>query len=287
MAKKKFRSTRNSKSNKTVKKRNTKLSEKSFLNNLENNRVSSKYEYILQKRVNTIKKKGAKKYKVTKYDTISINKFKPNNYYRIYLRRKGTSDKRLLGFGKFYNIPFISSLTGKQHAGYAFKIRTGKPPKGWIRTTKLYKTIQKEIEDVSKESGAEIRANLLPVRKYYHPKYMIFSDEKIKLSQKPKVVGVSVLLQFNYGHQNWLNKRIVFIDMRDEFPRKRPTYKQLYKMTDKIEEIINDSINLNFVSVINGQAEINVVAINGFIPTTFVPKSHVSPFGKSNRSIFK
>lgn len=280
---------------KIIKKRNSKLHSKpaskkrehDFLKSLSENRTKSNFKYELQKRVISRKKKNGRVYKVTKYVQIPITKFKPAQYYRIYLVHKKSKDKRLLGFGKFYNIPFVSKLTNKQHAGYAFKPTRGKAPKGWIRTTRLYKAIQSEVADAAKESGADIRASLIPVRKFYHPKYMIFSDYKLKLSDKPKVIGVSVLLQFNYGHQNWLNKRVVFIDMRDEFRNKRIQYKDLYKHREEIEEVINSSIRLNFVSVIQGQADIGVVAINGFIPTTFTPKTHVSPFGKQQRSIIK
>lgn len=269
--------------------RNTRKSKSrnSILENLATNRKHSNYKYEIQKKVITIKKKNGRRYKVTSYVNIPITKFEAGKYYKIYLIHKKSKDRRLLGFGNFYNIPFVSKLTGKQLAGYAFKPTKGKAPKGWVKTTKLYKTIQKELEDAAKESGADIRASLIPVRKYYHPKYMIFSDYKVKLSDKPKIIGVSVLMQFNYGFQNWLNKRVVFIDMRDEFRNRRIAYKDLYKHIDEIEEVINASIRLNFVSVIQGQADIGVVAINGFIPTTFTPKTHISPFGRQERNIIK
>jgi len=278
---------------KKVIKRNTarrkRVYKKSVIEQLATNRKHSNYEYEIRKRVITKKKKGKRTYKITKYVKIPVHKFKPNKYYRIYLIHKRTKDKRLLGFGKFYNIPFVSTLTGKQHVGYAFKATKAKAPKGWIASSKLYTLFQREIERAAKdaEPKADVRASLMPIRKWYHPKYEIFSDYKVKLSDKPDVIGVSVLLQFNYGHQNWMNKRVVFVDQRDEFRGKKMTWKELTDHKDDIADVITSSIDLNFVSVINHQAEISVVAINGFIPTKFVPKGHVSPFGKSQRSIIQ
>lgn len=216
------------------------------------------FTFVVQRRTG---KKG--KYR---YVSVSKKKFKKGSHYRIFIKHKRTGQRRLLGFGKFYTFPERSKFTKKLMGGRTFdpkplpKSASGK----WVPTWKIIRQVEEEVYSAGREQHVEVRGSIIPVKRWYHTEYKVYSDTIRKPSEKLKGVAVSVLLHYVYPNNQWIQKRTVVLDLR---PR-GIMIKNLVKYEEKIIDFVVTEMRFEHPTL--NFRETNVLAVNGFVPLDYL-----------------
>jgi len=133
------------------------------------------------------------------------------------------------------------------------KKRIGK----WYPVDKIVAGIQREILEHATERGVEARGAIIPMKRYFHTDWLIYSDRILKGKTLIKKAFVNCAVLFIYPQQQWVGKQSILI----EFER-RVRIDKLYTLVDKLEDRINADLGF-----LHSQADdISLVEINGFIP---------------------
>lgn len=200
---------------------------------------------------------------VSKYLEIGASEFIPNRDYRIFIKHKKTRQRRLLGIGKFRDIPIRSKDIDRfqyQLGGRKFdaSLKYPKKAKGkWIPVDRIVAGIQREIQEHAMEKGVEARGAIIPMKRYFHTDWLIYSDHILKGNTLVKKVFVNCAVEFIYPQQQWIGKQSILI----EFQRKMQL-KKLHLIQERLEKRINSDL-----SFLHSQADdISLVQINGFLP---------------------
>lgn len=198
--------------------------------------------------------------------TIPINEdeFIKSKKYEVYIRHKATRQRRLLALGKLQDIPIFTKQPerfGNVLAGRTFdpKLKYPKRKHGkWVPVNKIVRDIQKELEEIGKDIQTEIRASIIPLKRYFHSKWKIYSDEIVSGNKQYRAIFVHCAVRFVYPNQDWIGKQSILLDFQDEKVR----LSQLHKMIPKLEDDLNFRLEL-----LHPQAEnVSVIEVNGFIP---------------------
>lgn len=194
---------------------------------------------------------------------INADEFKSGLQYEIYIRHKPTKQRRLLAIGRLSDIPIYSKQTeifGKQLGGRTFdtSFKTAKKAKGrWVPVSRIVHQIQKELEEYGTDLKTEVRASIIPLKRYFHTKWKIYADNPIKGTKLIKKCFVHCAVRFVYPNNDWIGKQSVFL----EFSR-RIRINQVYKLRERLEERINGDLEL-----LHPNADlVSLVEVNGFIP---------------------
>lgn len=198
--------------------------------------------------------------------TVQVNQdeFIRGKNYEIYIRHKKTRQRRLLSIGLLHDIPIFTKIperSGQVLAGRTFDPKLKYPKKRhgkWIPVNRILKQIQKELEEIGSDLDTEIRASIIPLKRYYHSKWKIYSDKIVKGNAKYTAVFVHCAVRFVYPNQDWIGKQSILLDFQEE----KVKLSQLHKMTNQIEEDLNFRLEL-----LHPQADnVSVIEVNGFVP---------------------
>lgn len=195
---------------------------------------------------------------------ISADEFIKSKSYEVYIKHRPTKQRRLLALGNLQDIPILTKQPerfGQQLAGRTFD-PTKKYPKRargkWVPVNRIVRDIQKELEERGLEFRTEVRASIIPLKRYFHTKWKIYSDEPVAGNKKYKAIFVHCAVRFVYPNQDWIGKQSILLDFED----KKYRLSQLHKIVPKIEELLNFRLEL-----LHPQAEnVSLVEVNGFIP---------------------
>src|SRR5258708_31551863 len=103
----------------------------------------------------------------------------------------------------------------------------------------------------------EARGAIIPMKRYFHTDWLIYSDHILKGKTFVKRVLVNCAVQFIYPQQQWIGKQSLFL----EFER-RIQLKNIHKLINQFEGQLNRDLGF-----LHPQADdISLVEINGFIP---------------------
>lgn len=208
-------------------------------------------------------KKG-KKY-VSRFIEINASEFIPDREYRIFVRHKPTKQRRLLGFGKFRDIPIRSKDINKfqkQLGGRTFNpnLKYPKKAKGkWIPVDKIVAGIQREIQEHATDRGTEVRGAIIPMKRYFHSDWKIYSDRILKGKTFVRRVLVNCAVEFIYPQQQWIGKQTIFVDFE-----RRIMIKNIDNLVQR--EDFQGKINRDLGFLHSQADDISLVEINGYIP---------------------
>ncbi len=195
---------------------------------------------------------------------INADEFVKSKSYEIFIRHKATRQRRLLAIGKLQDIPILTKQPeriGQQLAGRTFdaSLKYPKRAKGkWVPVDRIVRGIQKELEEIGKDSRTEVRASIIQMKRYFHTKWKIYSDKPVGGNKEYRAIFVHCAVRFVYPNQDWIGKQSILLDFQDE---KIPLSK-LHKMVPEIEADLNFRLEL-----LHPQADnVSVVEVNGFIP---------------------
>lgn len=195
---------------------------------------------------------------------INSDEFIKSKNYEVYIRHRPTRQRRLLALGKLQDIPIFTKQPerfGQQLAGRTFD-PTKKYPKrargNWIPVNRIVHDIQKELEELGMDIKTEVRASIIPMKRYFHTKWKVYSDEIVGGGTKYKAIFVHCAVRFVYPNQDWIGKQSILLD----FEQKKYRLDKLHKMIPKIEDLLNFRLEL-----LHPQAEnVSLLEVNGFIP---------------------
>jgi hypothetical protein len=105
-----------------------------------------------------------------------------------------------------------------------------------------------------KDFDLEVRASILPQKRYYHPKYLFWSDTPMSPDTEVRKVAISFVIQYSYPGAEWLGKRSIVV----ELPRKRKI-STFRKNLPKWENEVSRELEFR------GSSEFQIVQVNGFI----------------------
>lgn len=243
---------------------------------------------IWQRKQKLVKVKGKRK-KVRKYfyQRIKESKFIPNRYYRIFIRHKPSNTRRLLGFGKFVDIPVFHRgranlvLSSRDRKGEKHKVlitrpiggrefKGGKIPKrairGWYPINQQIKHIEDEVFSVAEAENLPVKSIIIPPKKYFHPEYHFYSDKPMKGTKKIYGVGIHILVAFNYGtyNESWVGKQVIPADLRPRGIQVRHFYSK-YRARWEVQASA-------YLQGKHQKADVKVIRINGFVELDWLPK---------------
>jgi hypothetical protein len=209
-----------------------------------------------------------KKGKIVTYKKIPLEDFTPGQWYRVYLRHKKTGIKRLLSFGKLHDLPIVS----KRHTqdldkpvllgGRRFRpLSTPKKARGkWVPTWRIVKSFELELETQKKDLNINfVAGSILPIKRFYHSDWHIFSDFPMKGSDRVRDVFVNASIVFDYPGKSWVSKRNVKLELDGS-----TMIRNLVKHETNIEDMLNMELEKEFR--LGSKASVSVVQVNGFIP---------------------
>lgn len=209
-----------------------------------------------------VRVKKRKKY-VTRYVKIGASEFVPNREYKIYVRHKPSRQRRLLGIGKFRDIPIRSKQIERfsyQLGGRTFdpSLKYPKRAKGkWVPVDRIVAGIQREIQEIARDAGSEARGAIIPMKRYFHTDWLIYSDHTLKGNTLVHKAFVNCAVQFIYPNADWIGKQSLFIEFR-----RGVRLNKLHTLIPKLERRLNDDLEL-----LHGNAEnVSLIEVNGFIP---------------------
>ena len=209
-----------------------------------------------------IRIKKRRKY-IQRYVKIGASEFIPNRDYKIYIRHKPSKQRRLLGIGKFRDIPIRSKQIDRfsyQLGGRTFDptLKFPKKSKGkWIPVDRVVAGIQRELQEAARQSGSEARGAIIPMKRYFHTDWLIYSDHTLKGNTLVRRVFVNCVVQFIYPNQDWIGKQSLFVEFRRGI-----RLKNLHTLIPKLERRLNDDLEL-----LHGNADdVSLLEVNGFIP---------------------
>lgn len=194
---------------------------------------------------------------------INANEFRAGGYYEVYVKHKPTGQRRLLAIGKLQDIPIRTKQIEKFGAflgGRTFNPSLKYPKRAigkWVPVTRIVRDIQKELEEYGKEIRTEVRASIIPMKRYYHTKWKIYSDKILKGSKLIKKCFVHCAVRFVYPNTDWIGKQSIFL----EFNR-RTRIDKVYQLREKLEDRINQDLELLHPNA----NEVSLIEVNGFIP---------------------
>jgi hypothetical protein len=201
--------------------------------------------------------------------TIQINadEFRAGQEYEIYIKHKTTKQRRLLAIGKLQDIPLLSKQREKFGAplgGRTFDptLKYPKRARGkWIPVSRIVRDIQKELEERGMDLKTEVRASIIPMKRYFHSEWLVYSDRILNGNTLVRTMFVHCALRFVYPNMDWIGKQSIRFDFKDEGKR-RTKIKNLHKLRDMIEKRIDRDLKL-----LHPNAEdVSVIEVNGFIP---------------------
>lgn len=194
---------------------------------------------------------------------INYSEFIAGRSYEIYIRHKKTKQRRLLAIGKLNDIPINSrqpETRGNFLGGRSFDASLPYPKRAigkWVPVSRIIAGIQKELATVGKEIKTEVRAAIIPMKRYFHSKWHIYSDKPISGAKKVKKVFVHLAVRFVYPHMDWIGKKSIQLDLEE------PTrLDQLHNMTEELQE----SINLDLELLHPNADDVSLIEVNGYIP---------------------
>jgi hypothetical protein len=207
-----------------------------------------------------IKKK--KKY-VHRYVKIGASEFIPNREYKIYIKHKPSGQRRLLGIGKFRDIPIRSKHIDRfsyQLGGRTFdpSLKYPKRAKGkWVPVDRIVAGIQREIQEIARDAGSEARGAIIPLKRYFHTDWLIYSDKVLKGNTLIHKAFVNCAVQFIYPNADWIGKQSLFVEFK-----RGVRLNKLHTLIPRLERRLNDDLEL-----LHGNAEnVSLIEVNGFIP---------------------
>lgn len=208
------------------------------------------------------KVKKGKRY-VSRFIRIGASEFIPDREYRIFVRHKPTKQRRMLAIGKFRDIPIRSKDIQKfQHqlGGRTFNPKLKYPQKAigkWVPVDKIVAGIQREIQEHATDRGAETRGAIIPMKRYFHTEWKIYSDHILKGKTFVKRVLVNCAVEFIYPQQQWIGKQTLFLDFE-----RRIQLKNIHRLIEQFEGQMNRDLGF-----LHPQADnVELVEVNGFIP---------------------
>lgn len=239
---------------------------------------SSDFRYEIQQRMPVRKKKGVSKGKKRyKWVVVPEKKYRTNKETRIYVVHKRTGQKRLRAFGKFRNLPIYGHhpdlfSKGKELGGKWFIPTEGKPKRHgkWVPTSEIVGEIQKELEEYGQDYKHEVRGVVIPAKNYYHRDWQLYSDTIHNGNEYWKATVVNCVVEYVYTNQQWIGKRSIILDLRPGTNGKGVKAKNLHKYTDRWEFELEERMD---ELKQNRRGEVNIIAINGYSPVTYLPGS--------------
>lgn len=207
------------------------------------------------------------KKRLTKLVRINENEFYKNRDYEIYIKHIPTKQKRLLSTGLLQDIPILSKQPergGAYLGGRYFNSKLKYPKKAhgkWVPVHRILSAIQKELEEFATNAETELRASIIPMKRYFHTDWHIYSDVILKGSRKVSLAYAHCVVRWIYPNQDWIGKQSIEVDLEEHPVR----VDQLHKFTEQIESDLNGRLELMHPNAI----EVSVMEVNGFIPITF------------------
>lgn len=200
---------------------------------------------------------------VTRYVKIGASEFIPNREYKIYIRHKPSRQRRLLGIGKFRDIPIRSKTIDRfsyQLGGRTFdpSLKYPKRAKGkWVPVDRIVAGIQREIQEIARNAGSEARGAIIPMKRYFHTDWLIYSDKILPGNTLVYKGFVNCAVQFIYPNADWIGKQSLFVEFRRGI-----RLKKFHTLIPRLERRLNDDLEL-----LHGNAEnVSLIEVNGFIP---------------------
>jgi predicted nucleic acid binding AN1-type Zn finger protein len=195
---------------------------------------------------------------------INADEFIKSKDYEIYIKHRPTRQRRLLAIGKLQDIPINTKQSerfGQQLAGRTFDASKKYPKRAkgkWVPVNRIVRGIQKELEERGMEFKTEVRASIIPLKRYFHSKWKVYSDEPVSGRKKYRAIFVHCAVRFTYPNQDWIGKQSILLDFESE----KIPLNQLYRRIPEIEDMLNFRLEL-----LHPQAEnVSLIEVNGFIP---------------------
>lgn len=201
------------------------------------------------------------------YKKIDISQFKKRGNYMVYIVHRSTRRSRLLASGRMNELP-IASFKRTQDL---FKPVIGSSRKfnplplgkkgNWLPISRFYNKALKNIESQKKalKENYKIRGAILPLKRYYNPELMIFSDQPIKRSRIVRTVFAHVVTAYDYPNIRWISARHVKV----EFTRGM----RIDHLKDKLERI--EDLATEALAFEHPKAGVKALMVDGFIPVKF------------------
>ena len=233
-----------------------------------------------------------KRRRVMGFKRIKEEDFKPGMFYKIYQTHILSGVSRLYGYGKFDRLPVtISERTKYKRFHDLFKPlkHAKKNYRGWVPTWKLYPRWQEELEDtalaqkfitVKGRKSVDIRGSVFPLRRWYNPKWNVFSDKILNGNEYHQAIGISLIISYVYPRAEWISKRTIIIDLRKPGSKGIKT-KNLVKYQKMWANEIDAYLDRHHAARDTGKAGIDPIyenggiRINGFIPVKYLKKGSI------------
>lgn len=207
------------------------------------------------------------------FEQVPLNKFRKRKDSLVYLYKRGTRKSMLLARGKLDALPVATKKYIETFGKGRVFFETSRPKFGrggktkargaWVPIHKFYgiakKRFASRVREFRKE-GYKARGAILPLKRYYHPKWEIFSDAPIRKDRKVTVAYANVIAAFDYPGQHWIGQRHI----RVEFPR-GIALSNLHKYTDRVQSLAGTALHATMPKA----SDVQVLEVNGYIPIEF------------------
>lgn len=197
---------------------------------------------------------------------VNASEFKQDEKYEIYIRHKKTKQRRLLAIGKLFELPIVShqkEIKGRPLGGRTFdaSLKSVKRAKGrWVPVSRIVHAIQRELEEMGMDMRSEVRASIIPMKRYFHTKWLVYSDNPIPGNTLINVMFVHCAVRFVYPNMDWIGKQAIRFEFKDERMHRRKL-KNLHKLLPVLEKAIDRDLHLLHPNA----SDVGVMQINGFI----------------------
>lgn len=208
------------------------------------------------------------------YKGIDISQFKKNHSYLVYIVHRATRRSRLLASGRLKELP-IASLKRTQHlfspvigTSRKFNPLPLKKVGKWLPISRFYNRALKNIESQQSELQKEgqnykIRGAILPLKRYYNPDLMIFSDQPVPRDRMIKEVFAHVVTAYDYPGIRWISARHVKVEFKRGI--------RADKLKDKLEQI--EDLATEALAFEHPKAGVKALMVDGFIPVKYSVES--------------
>lgn len=202
------------------------------------------------------------------YKKVPLTSFKRGQKYHVYIRHKKTKRSRLLASGRLHEIPVATLKQTKNWfqpvigSSRKFNPLVFKKKGKWVPISKFYSKATANIEEQAKirrMQNYKVRGAILPLKRFYNPELMIFSDEPIPRSRRVKEVFAHVVTAYDYPNIRWISARHVKVEFKQGI-----RLEDLHKKLEQIEDLAEDALQIE-----HPKAGIKALMIDGFIPVKF------------------
>lgn len=217
-----------------------------------------------------------RKSKDAPFQQIPLTKFRKRKDSLVYLYKRGTKKSMLLARGRMDALPIATKKFIETFGKGRVFFETSRPKfrkhgkikaiGRWLPIYQFYGIAQKKFNQhvtTFRKEGYKARGAILPLKKYYHQKWQIFSDAPIKSNRLVTVAYANVIAAYDYPGQHWIGQRHV----RVEFPR-AVKLSELNKYTERVQRLAGTALHATMPKA----SDVQVLEVNGYIPIEFKDK---------------